>query len=219
LSKGLIMALKTSPRIAIRLLAVVVIIFLSYTILSDIGLFSQRVREVSPAGVSLNPVGAKQEAPPASHTEEVIGAYGFSDLLESSPGASDSTFAPKVVRGESGALTRERSRQKQKAPSSDTDESANVLAATAHPSPASPPPVPPPAITTPPKNDESRASEDESVVVVKRVENGRVVEAHVSNPQPGREASENSALRIVRQRRYQSGVTVTEAERIRIKKQ
>ena len=214
------MALKTSTSIAIRLLVVVVVIFLSYTILSDVGLLNQHVREDSPAAVSLNPVGAKQEVPTPSPTEELIGAYGFSDLLQSSLGASDSAFAPRVGRGESGGLTRERPRQKQKAPPpSDSDESTNVLATTAHPSPAAPPPVPPPAITTPPKNEEPRAAEDESVVVVKRVENGRVVEAHVSNPRPGREALENSALRIVRQRRYQTGVTVTDTERIRIKKQ
>lgn len=183
------------------------------------GLFNQRVREVSPVGVSLNSVGAKVEAPLASHTEEVIGTYGFSDLLKSSSDAADSTFAPKVERGENGALTRERPRQKQKAPPSEQDENSTVLAATSHPSPASPPPVPPPAITKPLNNEESRASEDEAVVVTKRVENGRVVEAYVSNPQPGREALENSALRVVRQRRYQSGVTVTETERISIKKQ
>lgn len=60
---------------------------------------------------------------------------------------------------------------------------------------------------------------DVTVTIVTRIENGRVVQAQVTNPRPGMEAFEASALRAARQRRYPAGTTGSDQVRIKISKQ
>ncbi len=59
-------------------------------------------------------------------------------------------------------------------------------------------------------NAKQAASANQTVKVVMKIENGRVVQATVGERRPGSEAYESLALRIARQRRYPAGVNKQE---------
>ena len=72
------------------------------------------------------------------------------------------------------------------------------------------------------KESKESAAEDaailQSVNVVMRVENGRVVKASVANPRPGMESYEALALRIARQRRFSDKTNGDQSVRINVSK-
>ena len=57
------------------------------------------------------------------------------------------------------------------------------------------------------------------IAVALKIEDGRVIEAHIGNRQPGAEAFEATALHIARQRRYPPGTSRTETLVLRVANQ
>ncbi len=64
--------------------------------------------------------------------------------------------------------------------------------------------------TTRPANTKQSVSTPQTVKVIMRIENGRVVQATIGDRKPNSEAYESLALRIARQRRYPPGVNKQE---------
>jgi hypothetical protein len=70
-----------------------------------------------------------------------------------------------------------------------------------------------------PVQPSSKQKEFQEIGVEVRIEDGRVIEAHVKNRQPGAEPFEATAIHIARQRRYAPGTSSTETVMVRVANQ
>ena len=144
--------------------------------------------EITPAATAETATASKPITNPKNPTEFPIGPFGFSldSADQSVPAQPSISTATKAV-----------------APPEEEPKPPRADAPTAEASQPSPEPA------------EVR-KEFVDIPVELKIEDGRIVEAHVGNRQPGAEAFEATALQIARQRRYPPGTSRMDTVVIRV---
>jgi hypothetical protein len=195
-----------------HLFVIAMAFFLSLIILFELSSFTHPNIETTLAPSLANDSVHEVEERPSDPPDAIDGLHGYEIGADGYPASSEPNTARKPQQ--SAVPPRMKEHLKNSFPNRTIDGQAPTTAVV--------PPVT--AVTSNPKvnsptKEPSSDSDEETISIEKRVENGRVVEAHVSNHRAGMDALENSALRIIRMRHYPAYVAGAEAERIKIKKQ
>lgn len=189
---------------------------LAYAGLAGLGLFRHSGTENRPAPRSLNPPAISEAQRPADSVDPIAGPQGYEVVSDDQPDLAAPSPAGVNEPGQAGAAHQQRMRPVPKSTPSvkyDRPEASQAAAPTPPASAASAP------AASPPGADKPTDAGEQTVTVVGRVENGRLVEARVLNPRPGMGALESAALRVVRQRRYANTESGAVTESVKIKRQ
>lgn len=174
--------------------------------------FNGRMRSTAPTDGQAN-------AAPVSPSP-ILGATGYVTDVSPEADAAASIDAPDDVvlpgGGQSRGYRANRWRTKNSRTFNGTSQPGERVAAGASAASA-PAPVAPAGKAVDAKAKGGGDSGADTVTVVMKVVNGRVAQASIANPRPGREAYEASALRMARQRRFASTTDGRETLQIKLK--